>query len=358
MPMDNDPVKVIIANSDTQSSAVFESMFQTFSNADVLAVVRSENMLMAKLMSLEPDLVLLCPDDDLIPLTAMDRLKETRPQVHVIIGYPPGFDPAMLVEALEAGAYECVEKPDSMTSPVYSQIRLHMLTMVGLLQSRNRFFKARITDHKSRFFVPAGKREEEADRLDKKPQIICIAASTGGPEILSRIFSLLPADLTVPILLVQHIPARMTRFFAQSLDRQSELNIGEACHGESVKEGNVYIAPGGQHMVVSEPDPDGRRTIELNTQAPVKSVRPSADVLFESISRSYRSVMAIVLTGMGEDGCQGIVYLKQRTRCVCITQAAQTCVVYGMPRSVDEADLSDEKLDPLSIAHRIVLSQK
>jgi len=93
----------------------------------------------------------------------------------------------------------------------------------------------------------------------------------------------------------------------------------------------------------------------LNAGGPVNSVRPSADLLFESIAKSYKgNVLAIVLTGMGEDGKNGVASLKQ-TGCYCITQTAETCVVYGMPRAVDEAGLSDERLDPLSITQKIVM---
>jgi len=94
----------------------------------------------------------------------------------------------------------------------------------------------------------------------------------------------------------------------------------------------------------------------LNNQPSVNSVRPSADVLFESIAKSYKgNILAIVLTGMGEDGKNGVAAMKN-IGCLCISQKAETCVVYGMPRAVDDAGLSDESLDPLNITQKIVLT--
>lgn len=109
-------------------------------------------------------------------------------------------------------------------------------------------------------------------------------------------------------------------------------------------------------MAVSKPDDRGRRMILLNDRPPVNSVRPSADVLFESVAESYKGrVLAVILTGMGEDGKRGVAAMKSRN-CFCITQTSETCVVYGMPRAVDEAGLSDESLDPLDITQKIVLA--
>jgi len=183
-----------------------------------------------------------------------------------------------------------------------------------------------------------------------------MASSTGGPEILSRIFSILPGALKAPILLVQHIPETMTGYFAKSLNQKSELDISEAVQGDKIFSGKVYIAPGGQYMTVSKPDDQGGRTILLNKRPLVNSVRPSADVLFESVAESYKGrILAVILTGMGEDGKKGVAALKSHN-CYCISQTSETFVVYGMPRAVDEAGLSDESLDPLDITQKIVLT--
>jgi two-component system chemotaxis response regulator CheB len=255
------------------------------------------------------------------------------------------------------GVYECIEKPLDKQSRQYQEFRLHFLTLTGLLRSRKRFAPPVSHGYKNKFFMPqrTGALPLRSVTTKDRVEIVVIASSTGGPEILSQIFSILPGNLKVPILLVQHIPAAMTHYFAKSLNAKSELSILQAGHGDELQPGTVLIAPGGQHMTVTKPDGQGKRKISLDKNPSVNSVRPSADVLFESVARSYNGhILAVVLTGMGEDGKKGVEALKT-SGCICLTQKAETCVVYGMPRAVDEAGLSDESLDPLSITQKIVM---
>ncbi|MFH2061223.1 MAG: chemotaxis protein CheB [Pseudomonadota bacterium] len=360
MPTDRmDNLKVIIADPDPGSAELLVQLCYSINGLNFSGIARSEQMLVAKIRSIHPDLIFLRLTPDTGGIAVIDTLKKINPDLNVIIVYPHEHDPDSLVTALEAGAYDCFEQPLETQSRQFNEFRLHLLTATGLLRSRKRFFKQGEPDHKNKFFKP---RKKESRLLVPMPpkgrvEVVAIAASTGGPEILSQIFSILPKGLNVPILLVQHIPADMTQFFAKSLNKKSELDIAQAKAGDLILPSRVYVAPGGQHMVVSKADDQGQRRIQLNNKPLVNSVRPSADVLFESIAQSYDgNVLAIILTGMGEDGRHGVVALKEKTRCFCVSQEAATCVVYGMPRAVDEAGLSDECLDPLSITQKIVMS--
>lgn len=183
------------------------------------------------------------------------------------------------------------------------------------------------------------------------PDVLLIASSTGGPAALNRVIPSL--QVTLPVLVVQHMPAGFTTMFAQSLNDKSQLAVAEGKENELVEPGRVLIAPGGYHMTVQKLP--GRRIIQLKKTEPVCGVRPSADVLFTSAAQAYegRRVLVVVLTGMGHDGTAGVEELKRHTDCRCLTQSEKTCVVYGMPRSVAEAGLSDETWDIDSIAGRI-----
>jgi len=181
---------------------------------------------------------------------------------------------------------------------------------------------------------------------------VVIGISTGGPNALSDVIPLLPAKLGVPVLIVQHMPPVFTASLANSLDRKSQIHVKEAESGEAMKPDTVYIAPGGQHMVL-EKDRMGGFVLTMNEEAPENSCRPAVDVLFRSVSKNFdKPVLALVMTGMGRDGAEGIRLLKTR-ECFCITQTENSCVVYGMPRSVDELKLSDEQVDLSQIASRI-----
>jgi two-component system chemotaxis response regulator CheB len=354
-----DTLCAIIADDHPKTSNVLKAMCNAVNGLDMRGVARSEQMLITKTRSMQPDIVFLNPQPEMGGIEIIDTLKRMNPEITIIIAYPKTSRTDFLVTALEMGAYECIEAPENETIRQFNELRRHMMTIVGLLRSRKRFFNKQAPDHSSRFFMPPEHPEHPIQPVRKNVGVICIAASTGGPEILSRIFSILPKGLKAPILLVQHIPEYMTGFFAQSLNHKSELDVIEAKSEDRILPSRVYLAPGGHHMVVSKPDPNGQRYIKLSQNAQVNSVRPSADVLFESVAQSYHeNVLAIVLTGMGEDGRHGIAELKKHARCICVTQEAATCVVYGMPRAVDEAGLSDERLDPLRIAQKIVMCAK
>jgi two-component system chemotaxis response regulator CheB len=177
--------------------------------------------------------------------------------------------------------------------------------------------------------------------------------STGGPNALAEVIPLLPARLKVPVLLVQHMPPVFTASLADHLAKRSQVTVREAAEGEAIVPGTVYIAPGGRHMVVRR-SPAGVPTVGLNDSPPENSCRPSVDVLFRSVAAHYEgNVLAVVMTGMGNDGREGVRALK-RKGAHCITQSAETCVVYGMPLAVDEAGLSDERIPLPRLAERIV----
>jgi two-component system chemotaxis response regulator CheB len=356
-----DKLNIIIADENPDFVNLAKKLCSSINGVHILGIARSDRMLLAKINHGNCDLILLDLTSGMGGIQTIDTIKKINPGLNVIVTYDPETqDSDILVNALEMGAYECIEKPPDIRSRQYNEFRLHLLTITGLLRSRKRFSGTSRPFYKNKFFMPLKTADTPSDKPYKplssrrKIDIVVMASSTGGPEILSRIFSILPGNLNAPILLVQHIPASMTQYFAKSLNNKSELDIFQASHGDKILPSKVYIAPGGQHMTVSKPDDQGRRMIRLNNSPPVNSVRPSADVLFESIARSYQgNILAVVLTGMGEDGAKGVAAMKDRG-CFCISQKAETCVVYGMPRAVDDAGLSDESLDPLSITQKIV----
>lgn len=188
-----------------------------------------------------------------------------------------------------------------------------------------------------------------------KIDIVAIGVSTGGPVALGEVIPYLPEDLGVPVVLVQHMPPSFTGSLADTLARKSHLQVREASDGEAVVAGKVLIAPGGKHMVL-KPAPKGsphKCVVEFNMDPPENSCRPAVDVLFRSVANCYGgNMLAVIMTGMGSDGKEGVKYMKQYG-CICLSQTADTCVVYGMPLAVDEAGLTDESVPLSQIADRI-----
>lgn len=182
----------------------------------------------------------------------------------------------------------------------------------------------------------------------KRPSVVVVGISTGGPNALSEVIPALPANLGVPIVIVQHMPATFTRLLAERLDSKSRVNVREAVGGETLRPGDVYIAPGEHHLVINS-NARGDLTLSLDNSAPVNSCRPSVDVLFHSAAKLGSSVLALVMTGMGQDGFVGARELKSVGAEV-VTQDEATSIVWGMPGYVTNAGLSDQVLALGSIA--------
>ncbi len=201
---------------------------------------------------------------------------------------------------------------------------------------------------------PAPRPASRAGRRTRDPWIVAIGVSTGGPQALTKVIPALPGDYPLPIVMVQHMPPVFTASLAKRLDDLSALRVREAAAGDVAERGTVLLAPGGRHMKIVLRD--GKPVVELSDEPPVNSCRPAVDVLFRSLAAcpEERSVLAVIMTGMGQDGLEGVRALKESGACWCITQSADTCVVYGMPRAVDEAGLSDESVPLERIAERLV----
>jgi two-component system chemotaxis response regulator CheB len=174
---------------------------------------------------------------------------------------------------------------------------------------------------------------------DAPVEVVAIAASTGGPTALRAVLSGLPAGFPVPILIVQHMPPIFTERLARQLDASSALRVREAAGSESLRAGDVWLAPGDRHLCIDGAG-DGAR-IALSEAPPENSCRPPADVLFRCVARAFGvGVLAVVLTGMGQDGLVGsecIVAAGGRV----IAQDQDTSSVWGMPRKIEEAGLAD-----------------
>lgn len=182
-----------------------------------------------------------------------------------------------------------------------------------------------------------------------KRDIIAIGVSTGGPPAVQKILSTLPGNLPAAILIAQHMPAAFTGPFAARLNNTSALTVKEAQNGEKIHIGTVYISPGGQHLTV-RPNLD----IVVSPEPASELYKPSATLLMDSVGKAFgRKALGVMLTGMGSDGLEGAKVFKQQGGRL-IAQSEQTCVVYGMPKAVVDAGITDEVVDLEDIPQAII----
>lgn len=187
-------------------------------------------------------------------------------------------------------------------------------------------------------------------------KIVAIASSTGGPKALQSVIPRLPAELDAPVLLVQHMPKGFTASLAERLNDISSIRVKEAAEGDELQSGTVYIAMGGMHMNVVT-SPGGKYTIHYTDEPNREGVKPCANYMYESLTASkFDKIVCVVLTGMGADGTVGIRTLKTHKNVHVITQNQATCTVYGMPRSAENAGLSNQVVALDEIAQEIILN--
>ncbi len=183
-------------------------------------------------------------------------------------------------------------------------------------------------------------------------EAVLIGVSTGGPPAVQKILSALPENFPVPILIAQHMPAAFTGPFAKRLDTQCAITVKEAADIERLKAGTAYISPGGKHLRIE--NRGGTLTCVVTEEPKTALYKPSANVLMETGGLALgRRVLGVMLTGMGSDGLEGTKILKEKGGHV-IAQSEATCVVYGMPKAIVDANLADEIVDLNNMAAAIL----
>jgi two-component system chemotaxis response regulator CheB len=182
-------------------------------------------------------------------------------------------------------------------------------------------------------------------------KIVALGTSTGGPQSLQKVIPLLPENLGVPMLIVQHMPPSFTQSLATRLDALSKITVIEAQGGETLQPNCAYIAKGGKQMLVKKSGFSA--SIVISDEDPKMLHNPSVDIMVESVVEAFGAdALGVIMTGMGNDGMKGLTTLHKRGGFV-ISQNEPSCIVYGMPRAVVEAGIANEIVPLDEIAARI-----
>lgn len=262
------------------------------------------------------------------------------------------------LDALELGALDFIHKPSSAKDCHAEDFKMNMLDILAVVAdsmppvflSLEKKLKKQADVRQVTAFASRHRKSKVGSK------VVVIASSTGGPTALQAVIPLLPRSLCAPVLLVQHMPKGFTSAFAERLNELSSVEVCEASEGDVLENGHVYLAKGGRHMNVIT-DHSGNSTIHYTDEAPREGVKPSANYLFESLQNSkFDQIVCVIMTGMGADGTQGIFHLKSKKETYVIAQEESTCTVYGMPKSIVKAGLSDNIVKLDQIAQEIILN--
>lgn len=314
----------------------------------VIDTARDGQQALDKIAEHDPDVVTM---DIEMPrmdgLTALRRIMDETPRPVLMVSSLTRDGAEATVEAMEAGAVGFLPKQRSRVSLKITEIEDDLIQRIkSAARSNTRVIQRRLGSSAA----DAAKRCGDGEAfVFRRAQLIAIGVSTGGPFALQRVIPTLPSTLPVPVAIVQHMPPHFTRSLANRLNANSPLDVVEAEDGMTLEAGTVAIAPGGHHMVFRS---GARSTIVKTPQEPSETLhRPSVDVMMTSASEHFEGrVLGLIMTGMGKDGLEGASAIKKRGGRV-MAQDEDSSVVYGMPRAVAEAGVTDcvlpmEKLGP------------
>jgi two-component system chemotaxis response regulator CheB len=329
--MNSEPLRVLIVDDSRIFRSALEGALKGHPGVRVVGSVWSGEKAVSFVRDTPPDLVTLDLNmpgrGGLETLSDICHLNASRPDLPpvgvLLVSALTERGAAVTVEGLARGAFDFIRKPDGPDDKANAAaLQKELFEKIGLFgQRRRRSAVAAALPQKPVTAAPPAR----AGRF----QAVAVGSSTGGPEALACLLPELTRRASVPLFIVQHLPQGMTRYFAESLERKCTYRVVEASDGEGVGPRTAYVAPGGRHMVLRKQG--DRVSIALNDQPPENGCRPSVDVFFRSVADAYpRSVIAVVLTGMGTDGARGIGPLK-RSGAYVIAQDEATSVVWGMP---------------------------
>ncbi|MDU3088274.1 MAG: chemotaxis response regulator protein-glutamate methylesterase [Clostridium sp.] len=372
-------VRVIVVDDSAFMRKAISDMIESCADFEVIAKFRDGRELVEKVDKFNPDLITLDVHmrdlDGLATLKELKRMGKNYPIIMLSSATTEGSE--LTLECLDNGAITFITKPSGSISLDIDKVKERLIDEIKGITSNIRVNKSynihmrqiasnkeseienKINDRRVNTHFSQRKEIDNSEKpspminnkvipKNKKIDAVVIGASTGGPKALQQVLTKLPANLNVPVFVVQHMPEGFTKVFAERLNKVCNLNVTEAEDGMSINRNTIYIAKGGSHMII-----DSSIRVSLNKEPSIWGVRPAVDKLFESASKVYGgNLLSVVLTGMGKDGAEGSKRIKDCGG-ITISEDKSTCTIYGMPKAAYETGKIDLVLPLDQICNKI-----
>lgn len=339
-------IKVLVVDDSAIVRKVFSEQLSKQKGIMVVGTAQDPYVARDKIVQLKPDVITL---DIEMPrmdgITFLRKLMKYFPLPVIIVSSLTTKGSKLALEALSIGALEVISKPDSAYS--VGDMSLQLAEKIRAVNG-------------ARLSMPAPNKEAVDKPLKvlnsralaaTTNKIIAIGASTGGTEAIKNVLTRLPQN-SPGVVVVQHMPAKFTTSFSERLDELCQMSVAEAKDGDTVTNGRVLIAPGNFHMIFKR---SGARYYVVIKKGPlVHYQRPAVDILFKSVARyAGANAIGIILTGMGKDGADGMLEMKN-AGAINIAQDEKSCVVFGMPKEAINIGAVDHVLDINSVANKAI----
>ncbi|MYL70995.1 chemotaxis-specific protein-glutamate methyltransferase CheB [Halobacillus litoralis] len=335
-------LRVLIVDDSAFMRRILTDILEKDYRIMVVGTARNGKDCLDKLDTLRPDVVTMDIEMPVMDgLEALQKIMESSPLPVVMVSSLTQEGAESTMKAMSLGAVDFIQKPSGSISLDMEKVDKDVVRKVLIAG------EAKVKPPST---IISSKKVRAPDDMKEEGHLIAVGTSTGGPRALQEVLTSLPGNLPAPILVVQHMPKGFTKSLAERLDRLSEISVKEAEHMEEIHKGVAYIAPGGYHMEVVKDNQ--RLRIHLHESSPLNGHRPSVNVMFSSIANLPGfSTTTVIMTGMGADGLEGILAMKEQGRNVfTIAEDESTCVVYGMPKAIVKSGLADDvrKLNEIS----------
>jgi len=330
-----DIIRVLVVDDSAYIRKVVKQILSRSPFIEVVGTAKDGEEALEMVETLNPDVVtldLIMPNLDGVGFLKKQMAKRPIPVIILSIASDTS---ELVLKALDAGAIDFVQKPTALATERIYEIAEEIVEKVKIA---SKVPIKQVTPYMEKKEIPY---PVISETKSKRVDIVVMGISTGGPQALKFLIPQLTKDFPVPIAIVIHMPVGYTEAFANKLNEISSITVKEAKEGDVVEEGMVLIAPAGRHMTFYR-RADGIVVTHLDLRPFDTLHKPSVDVMFRSASEVFKNrVLGIVMTGMGSDGKEGAAWIKAQGGII-LTEAEESCIVYGMPRSVVEAGLSDE----------------
>jgi two-component system, chemotaxis family, protein-glutamate methylesterase/glutaminase len=344
--MTKDTIRVLVVDDSQTMRDILKNMLHEAAGIQVIGTARDGLEAIELTDSLRPDVITM---DIRMPrlngLEATRQIMSTMPTPIIVVAsniYEAEMNIAF--NATAVGALTVVEKPHGLDAGSYDAVRQQIITTIQLMADVQ---VVALAPHEQAAAQPAA--PHDSFKPVTPCELIAITASAGGPGVLREILQGLPADFSIPIVIVQHIARGFGQGFAHWLDSLTPLSVLLAQSGEALTPGRVLLAPEDRHLILTPGN-----IVQLIQAEPVNGQRPSATRLFESLAAVYGpAAVGVILSGMGEDGVAGLERLHAAGGHV-IAQSEDSCVVSGMPKAAIERGIVDRVLTPGEIAAAIL----
>ncbi len=342
-------IKVLVVDDSALIRRILTDILNKEKKISVVGTAKNGKEALEKIEILKPDIITL--DIEMPIMDGMTALKHivSRYKLPVIMISTLSQEGAELtLEALDQGAIDFLAKPTNVFRLDQRDIKEEIIEKVKAASK----LKPSIKRKTKNTMIKNSPSMRTIKNNENFKTILAVGTSTGGPRALQSLLPDIPGNVNASIVIVQHMPAKFTKSLADRLDSISEISIKEAEDGDVLRRGCGYIAPGDYHMQIK--DLNGKLTIKLNQKPKIMGLRPTVDILMESVaSIPTHTKIGVILTGMGSDGAKGILAMK-KNGAYTIAQDQATSTVYGMPRAAFETGAIDDVLALDIIAEKLI----